>query len=330
MRRRQFIVLAASAGCAFAARAQPANRQKRIAIVAPARSVDELKSNPYYKAFVDELARRGLAEGRNLAVDRYSGGAQTDAYADVARTVVATHPDAILTAAPPMTFALRAATPTIPIVTMIGDPVAAGVAASLARPGGNVTGVTVDAGIQLHGKRLELLLETKPQASRLAYLTSSSGWKQIQAGMVREAAQTARLTLTHIDLGTTLNEAAYAAAFAQIMDAKSDVLLVSDEPEHLSNSVALVDVAARTQLPAMYPFRDLVLAGGLMAYYRDLADGFRQAAEQMARILGGENPASMPFRQPTNFKLSINTKTAQKIGVTIPPTLFAGADEVIE
>jgi len=331
MKRREFIAFAAAIGTyGFAARAQQSTRQRRIAIVAPGRSPEELRTNPYYKGFIAELARLGFVEGQNLLVDRYSGEGQMDAYADLARTVANSRPEAILTSSPSMTFALKAATQTIPIVAIVGDPVAIGLAASLARPGANVTGITVDGGMELHGKRLSLLMETKPRASRLAYLSSSTTWKQPQAAMVRETAQLLKLALAHIDLGSTFNEIAYAAAFDSIKNAEADVLLVSDEPEHLSNSRALVGLAARAQLPAMYPFRDIALAGGLMAYYRDLLDALRQAADQVAKILAGENPAEMPFRQPTTFRLSINTKAAQQIGVVVPPTLLASADEVIE
>ena len=331
MRRREFIALtAAISTCGFAARAQQPARQRRIAIVTPSRPVDQMRTNPYYQAFLVELARLGFVEGQNLLVDRYSGDGKLDGYADLARAVISGGPEAILTAAPQMTFALKAATQTIPIVTVIGDPVAIGLAESLARPGSNVTGITVDGGIELHGKRLSLLMEIRPHASRLAYLSSSTAWKQPQAAIVREVAQHSGLALTHLDLGRTIDKTAYVAAFALLENAKADALLVSDEPDHLSNGRVLVDLAARAQLPAMYPFRDLALAGGLMAYYRDLVDAHRQAADQVARLLNGENPAEMPFRQPTSFRLSINTKTAQQIGVTLPPMLLANADEVIE
>lgn len=332
MRRRDFLIWSGGAACAWPviAQALPSKRQRRIAIVAPGRSPAELKTNPYYRTLYDELARLGFVEGGNLVIERYSGAGEIDAYADLARTVVSKQPETIVTAAPPMTLALKAATQTIPIVTIIGDPLVNGIAASLARPGGNVTGVTVDAGIELHGKRLSLLRETKPGATRLAYLASSSAWKQSQAAAVRDAAQLSKLTLTHIDLGNTLHEEAYSQSVAQIEVAGSEMILTSDEPEHISNSKAVVEVAAATRLPSMYPFRDLALAGGLMAYYRDLHDALRQVGIQVAQILNGENPAEMPFRQPTSFKLSINTKTAQQIGVTVPATLLASADEVIE
>ncbi|OKO67689.1 hypothetical protein AC629_42560 [Bradyrhizobium sp. NAS80.1] len=272
----------------------------------------------------------GFVEGENLIVDRYSGDGKLDSYPELARTVVSKNPEAILTGAGPMTLALKSATQSIPIVTIIGDPVVWGLAASLARPGANVTGVTVDAGIELHGKRLGLLREIRPEASRIAYVASSSAWKQPQAAMVREAAQASKLSLSHLDLGTSLNDAAYEKAFASTDWTKADVLLVSDEPEHLSHMRTLVELATGARSPTCYPFRDLVLAGGLMAYYRDLLDAFRQLAAQMGQILSGQTPAEMPFRQPTNFRLSVNIKAAQKIGLVLPQTILVSADEVIE
>ena len=214
------------------------------------------------------------------------------AYGELAQTMVNSQPDAILTAAPPMTLALQAATRTIPVVTIIGDPVALGLVSSLARPGGNFTGVTVDAGIELHGKRLSLLLEAKPGASRLAYLSSSAGWKQPQAAMVREVAQQLKLSIEHVDLGKApWMRRAHSAASDLVEKAKPDVMLVSDEPEYLSNSSSLVEVADRARIPAMYPFHDMITAGGLMAYYRDLGgSAFRHAADQMADILNGMKP----------------------------------------
>ncbi len=330
MRRREFIGGLVGSSVLFPRLSGAQSRPRRIAIVAPSRSIEELRTNPIYRAFLDELARSGFAEGQNLVIDRYSGDGHMDTYPGLARIVVNNNPEAILTSAGPMTLALKAATQSIPIVAIIGDPVVWGFAASLARPGANVTGVTVDAGIELHGKRLSLLREMRPEASRVVYLASSSAWKQPQAAMVREAAQASKITLLHVDLGSNLNNAAYETAFVSTDWTKEDVLLVSDEPEHLSRSRTLVDFATSVRVPTCYPFRDLVVTGGLMAYYRDLLDAFRQLGAQMGQILSGQNPAEMPFQQPTNFRLSINTKAAQKIGVVLPQTLLVSADEVIE
>src|ERR1700693_299721 len=161
MRRREFIAATAITAFALArqARAQTnrSTSRKRVAIISPSRPVEQLKNHPYFRSFFQELSRSGFIEGEHLIVDRYSGGGQTGSYADLARVVVATNPDAIFTSGYPMVAGLKAATTTIPIVATIDDPVAAGLASSLARPGTNLTGVTVDAGLELFGKSLALL-----------------------------------------------------------------------------------------------------------------------------------------------------------------------------
>ena len=250
MRRRDFVggIVSSSVLLNRASRAQPSANPRRIAIVAPWHSIEEIRRNPVYRAFLDELAQLGFVEGENLIVDRYSGDGKLDNYPELARTVVSKNPEAILTGTGPMTLALKSATQSIPIVTIIGDPVVWGIAASLARPDANVTGVTADAGIELHGKRLGLLREIRPGASRIAYLASSSAWKQPQAAMVREAAQAAKLSLSHLDLANNFNDAAYEKAFASTDGTKADMLLVSDEPEHLTHARTLVDLATGARL----------------------------------------------------------------------------------
>lgn len=274
------------------------------------------------------LRRRGFVEGEHLFVDRYSGGGQTGSYADLARAVVATNPDAIFTSGYPMVSGLKAATTTIPIVATIDDPVSAGLASSLARPGTNLTGVTVDAGLELYGKRLVLLVEVRPNASVVGYLSPSENWGRPTGAAVREAALQAKIGLTHVDLGDAFNEATYSAAFRSMENAH--VLLVSDEPDHNANAKTLTSLATNARIPTMYPFRDLAVAGGLMTYCIDLLDAFRYAAGEVAEILAGESPAEIPFYQPTKFQLIINTKAAQQIGLDLPPILLARADEVIE
>jgi putative tryptophan/tyrosine transport system substrate-binding protein len=332
MRRREFIVTAAAAAgvSAFAAYAQESTRQRRIAIAIPGRFwTDGAKSNPYYGAFFEELARLGFAQGRNLVVDSYSSAGE-DTYPEVARTVATSRPEIILAGTFQMINAIQAATArTVPIVGIVGDPIADGLVSSLARPGANVTGITVDAGVELQGKRLSLLSEVRPDATRVAYLSSSAVFRTPQAAKVKQAAEALKLSLSHIDL-ESLNEEACRAASDSIQRAKADLLMIAEEPVHLSNSRALVGIARNAQVPATYPFREFVVAGGLMAYSLDGIAGIRQAAQQVAQILNGANPAEMPFRQPTSFKLSINTKAAREIGVVLPPTLLASADEVIE
>ena len=332
MRRRDFLK---TLGTALAlvpplARAQQSIKKKRIALISPARPVEGLKTQPYFRALLDELSRQGFVDGENLIVDLYSGHGQTGRYAELTRAVVDTSPDAIFTSGYPMVAGLKAATPTIPIVATIDDPVAEGLAFSLARPGTNLTGVTVDAGLELYGKRLALLLEVRPNVSAVAYLSSHENWNRPTGAALREAAQQAGMALTHVDLGNSFNEATYSAAFSSMEKARIDALLISDEADHNANVKTLTKLAASARIPTMYPFRDLTVGGGLMAYCIDLLDAFRYAGGQIAEILRGENPAEIPIYQPTKFQLIINTRAAQQIGLEIPPSLLAQADEVIE
>ena len=331
MRRREFIAfISAGVMLPLSARAQQSIKKKRLALISPARPVDGLKTHPYFRSLLDELSRRGFVDGENLIVDLYSGRGQTGRYAELARTVVETNPDAVFTSGYPMVAGLKAATTTIPIVATIDDPVASGLASSLARPGTNFTGVTVDAGLGLYRKRLALLVEVRRNVSVVGYLSSSDNWSKPMGAAVREAAQQAKVSITHVDIGNSFNEATYAAAFTSMKNARIDVLLVSDEPDHNANAMSLTSLAANARIPTMYPFRDLVVAGGLMTYCIDLLEAFRYTGGQIAEILRGKNPAEIPFYQPTKFQLIINTKTAQQIGLDLPPTLLALADEVIE
>jgi ABC-type uncharacterized transport system substrate-binding protein len=332
MRRRDFLkaLVTPLASAPPLAWAQQPIKKKRIALISPARPVEGLKTQPYFRALLDELSHRGFVDGENLIVDLYSGRGQTGRYAELARVVVATSPDVVFTSGYAMVAGLKAATTTIPIVVTIDDPVAERLASSLARPGANITGVTVDAGLELYGKRLALLVEVRPNISTVAYLSSHENWNRPTGDALRRAAQRAKVALTHVDLGNSFNEATYSAAFAWMQNARLDALLVSDEADHNANVKTLTKLAASAQIPTMYPFRDLAVGGGLMAYCIDLLDAFRYAGGQVAEILRGENPAEIPFYQPTKFLLIVNTKAAQQIGLEIPPSVLARADEVIE
>lgn len=332
MRRRDFIK-ALTTSFALAptpGRAQQSLKKKRVALISPARPIEGLKNQPYFRALLDELGHRGFVDGENLVVDLYSGRGQTGGYAELARAVVETIPDAIFTSGYPMTAGLKSATRTIPIVVTIDDPVAEGLASSLARPGTNITGVTVDAGLELYGKRLALLVEVRPRVPTVAYLSSHQNWNRPTGDALRQAAQQAKIALTHVDLGNSFNEATYSAAFNWMQNAQIGALLVSDEADHNGNVKTLTQLAASARIPTMYPFRDLAVGGGLMAYYIDLLDAFRYAGGQLAEILRGTSAAEIPFYEPTKFQLIVNTKAAQQIGLEIPPSVLARADEVIE
>jgi putative ABC transport system substrate-binding protein len=304
---------------------------KRIAFVRPAGPVNEasVSGSPYYRAFFEELSRLGYVEGQNLGVERYSGEGRPERYAELARDVVNTHPDLIVAVGARLSLDFKMATTTIPIVTMIIDPIAMGLVASIARPGGNITGVTISGGLELIGKRMGLLVEAMPKLSTVGYLASRPFWEDPRGAAVREAAKQAGISLSPVML-SAFDEAEYQRVFRSMEQDRADAFMVSDEPENSINHATIVELAAKARIPAIYPFRDYVEAGGLMAYSIDLVDISRRLANLIDKILKGANPGDIPFYQPTKFELSINLKTAKALGLEMPAMLLGRADEVIE
>lgn len=328
MRRRDFIAMMA-AGVSIASPAIAQGGFKRVAIVSASIPVNKIRGYPHYARVLDELQGHGFVEGRNLVVDIYSGLGEKNAFGDLARAVVATNPDVVLTTGSPLSLAFKSTTTTIPIVIVIADPIAYGIVTSLSRPGGNITGATVDGGIEMIGKRLSLLLEAKPNA-RVGYLSSKGNWIGTVGSLIRDIALKNVVSIVPIDLGDTINERAYAEVISRVEEHDIQALLVSDEPDHVAHKDAAVSAVTTSRIPAMYAFRDLVEAGGLMAYCVDLPDAFRYAAKQVAEILRGKKPGDIPFFQPTVFPFVVNLKAARQIGYTFPRQLLARADEVIE
>src|SRR6195256_5043377 len=332
MQRRQFIRLVGGAAAwPLAARAQQSSRMKRIAIVAPATKIGDMAVNGHriYRMFCEEVSRLGYVEGQNLVVERYSGEGRTEHYADLAREVVNTHPDLIFQISTRLALNFKAETTTIPIVTITADPIAGGLVSSLARPGGNITGISVDAGIEVLGKRLALLLEATSKLSNARFLVSQLSWEKVPGAAVREASRRLGISLK----GETMsgfNEKEYQRAFNSMELERVDGILVSDEGEHFAYRRLLVELAAKTRTPTIYAYREHVELGGLMAYSFDLEDLFRGSARQVAEILKGANPGDVPFRQTTKFQLVVNVKTAKALGLEMPSTLLLRADEVIE
>ena len=333
MRRREFIRLVGGvAAWPFAARAQQPAKMKRIAIVSPATKVDDMNITGIrvYRAFFEELRRLGYVEGQNLIVERYSGEGRTERFDSLTREVVSTSPDLIFPVATVLTQKFKLATSTIPIVAMTGDPVASGLVNSMARPGGNITGATVDAGPALHGKRVEFLVEASPRSSNARFLGSQSSWDNPGGSAVREAAKQAGISMALALLDSDINEAAYQHQFNAMEQDRVDALVVADQPENFTYRRLLVELAAKYRIPAIYPFREHAELGGLMSYSADLSDIFRRIANQIAEVLKGVGPAEIPVYQPTKFPLIINLKTAKALGLEIPASLLARADEVIE
>ena len=337
MKRREFITgLAVTVVLPRAARGQQPASMKRIAIVSPAIKVADMRVGgaAIFRAFFEELSRDGFVEGQNLVVERYSGEGRIEHYADLAREVISTHPDLILASGGlPMALHFKSPITIIPIVTMSGDPIAMGLVPSLAHPGGNVTGVSVDGDYKFYGKRLELLAAAIPKLSKVGYLATQFNWEfpTGSANVIRQAAERAGISLTAILLETNvINESAYGRLFNSIEEHHLDGLVVSQDPEHLTYRATLVELVAKSRIPTIYPFRECVDAGGLMSYSANFLELFRQMARQTAEILKGAYPGEIPIYQATKFELAINLKTARALDLELPATLVATADEVIE
>lgn len=333
MQRREFIGLVGGAAAwPLAARAQQPARVYRIAFVHPSNPVSELSENggiSWYRTFFEELRRLGYVEGRNLSVARYSGGGRTEHYTELAQEVVRTKPDVILTTSSRMVLTFKAASSTIPIVAVSADPVALGVAASMARPGGNFTGANSANGPEYYAKLIEILKEAVPTLSTVGFIATPAFWESPLGLGMRDAA---------VHLGVQLipgllerhEEADYRNAFGEMAQRRVDAVLAGDQAENFTHRRLIVELAKTNRLPTMTPYLDIVVIGGLIAYANDLKEMYRYLASCIDKVLRGENPGEIPIYLSTRFNLAINLKTAKALGLVIPASLVARADLVIE
>lgn len=338
VRRREFIagLAAGTAVRPVAAKAQQPGRVYRLAIAHPSRPAQALHgagaiSHPYGR-FFDEMRRLGYVEGQNLSVEAYSGEGKTALFPALAAKVVATKPDAILTFGdldPPF----KAATTTAPIVAFAGDDVLSGFVTDFAHPGGNITGVAVSPGVAIWGKRVALLAQAAPAAKRISFLCSRAQWDGATDDQivvtVKAAARTVGVSLVPA-LIDAASDAEYRRAFAAITAEKPEALLLGGSAEEFAFASLLAELSIAARLPSLFPDRSFAEAGGMMSYGIYYPDLFRHAADDVARIFAGARPGDIPFYQPTRYELVINLKTAHALGVTIPPMLQAGADDLIE
>jgi putative ABC transport system substrate-binding protein len=334
MRRREFLWLLGVGSAASAPAslwAQPATKVYRIAIVSPSRPVSEInESDRFYGPFFEELRRLGYVEGQNLVVERYSAGGRSERYSEVISKVVRSSPDAVFMLDTQLVLEFKAQTTMIPCVCGMADPVGFGVVPSLARPGGNITGEDADAGLAMWGKRLGLLKEAMPTLSRVGLLIVPSSLGQRGTAVLKEAAEKIGLSLVDSRLASPLDDAAYRRAFATMAQAGAEAVYVAGQAEHVANRRVIVELAEQHSLPAIFANPAYVEIGGLMAYSPDYADEFRHGAQQIDQILKGTKPGDIPFYQGRKFELIINLKTAKALGIEIPNSILAQADEVIE
>jgi putative ABC transport system substrate-binding protein len=334
MRRRQFLSVlgGAAASWPLAVRAQQAKAQRRIAIFHPAiptTLLTEAGGGSAWRAFFGELRRLGYIEGDNLIIERYSAEGHHDRYATIAGEIVARNPDVIVTSTNPVVNAFSASTSSIPIVAFMLDSLHAGLVTSLSRPGGNLTGITLDAGVEVWGKRLEILKEAVPSAAKAAFLGMRGGWEGSSGQVLRDAAARLGISLA-FTLPETGTPTEIERVFVAIEQQRPDALLVSGEGDLYANRQLIAQLSVKKRLPTMCPYRDHVEAGALMGYAVDLPELLRRMADDVHQILKGANPGDIPIYQPTKFELLINLKTVKLLGIALPPALLARADQVIE
>jgi ABC-type uncharacterized transport system substrate-binding protein len=333
VRRREIIAGLLVVAAMYRAQAQQTGKVYRIAIVSPATPVAELTETgglPFWRAFFEELRRLGYVEGQNLVVERHSGEGRTEHYAELVRDVVRSNPDLIWVSTPRLVLDFKAATATIPIAAFAADPIAYGIVQSLARPGGNITGVAGDTALDVSGKRLALLKQAIPTVSKVGYLATRTSWEGPGGAALREMAQRVGVSLIGPPLDGLIQEVEFRRVFAAMAQAGAEALFASGESEIFANRRLIVELANKALLPSIYQYREHAELGGLMAYAYDFPDIMRHSAGQVDRILKGTKPGEIPYYQETKFELVINLRTAKTLGIEMPSSLLAQADEVIE
>jgi putative ABC transport system substrate-binding protein len=329
MDRRRFLLTSLAAAVAatpHAIGAQQPAKVHRLGILSPGGVPDpSVETTPnLVPRYLRDL---GYREGFDLVIERRFADGKPGRLAELARELARLRLDLIVATGTDATEAAVAATSSIPIVMVSAlDPVAKGWVVSLSRPSRNVTGVTTSGEMLLAAKRLELIKETIPSAGRIALLSAGGPGAQAQIQEAQNAAAALRIRLSVVEV----QAGDYDRAFSAMLADRVDAVLVLMSPVFARDHRRIVDRAARYRLPAIYEWREHVIAGGLMSYGTSLADLARRVAEQVDKILKGARPGDLPVEQPTKYELVVNLKTAQALGLTIPASLLARADQVIE
>ena len=327
MERRTFLAMVSGSLLAapLAAEAQQAAKIARIGYL----SSSSATTSRVVEAFRQGLREFGWVEGQNIVIDWRFAEGRFDRLPDLAAELVRLKVDVIAAGPTPAAVAAKNATGTIPIVMIgVGDPVGLGLIASLARPGGNVTGVSFSVDLEIFGKGLELLKEIVPRVRRVAVLSNPAN--PAQALTIKDVKAAGRSLGVQLQLLEARGPNEFDGAFAAMAKERAEALLVVSDSMFLLHRARLADLAAKNQLPSMYGVREFVEAGCLMSYGPSIVANYRRAAFFVDKILKGAKPADLPVEQPTKFELAINLKTAKALGLTIPQSLLQRADQVIE
>ena len=326
MRRRKFVALLGGvAAWPFAARAQ----QKAMPVIGVLSTGSPGVSSELFMAFRQGLSEAGYVEGQNLAIEYRWAEGNYDRLPALAADLVGRKVDLIMASSPPSALAAKSATSTIPIVFRGGgDPVGGGLVASLARPGGNLTGVSFVPN-ELTAKRLELLSELVPQAGVIALLVNPTSGANTER-VIRDVQEAARTKGLQLHVLKASSESEIDTAFASLVQLHAGALVVGADPFLSGRREQLVALASRHAVPAIYAWREFAASGGLISYGASLTAAYRLVGTYAGKVLKGAKPADLPVQQPTTFELVINRKAAKALGLEVPPALVARADEVIE
>jgi putative ABC transport system substrate-binding protein len=324
MKRRELLLLLG--GAMAAARALRA-QQKAMPVIGFLHFASPGPFAPFVAAFHAGLNETGYVEGQNLAIEYRWAEGRYDRLPALAADLVGQKVDVIVAAGPPSARAAKSATSTIPIVFSSGDPVGEGLVAGLARPGGNLTGVSLLT-VELMAKRLELLSELVPQAGMIALLVNQNDANAER--IIKDVQEAARAKGVQLHVLKAGSESEIDAAFPALVQLQAGGLVVGTDPFSNSRREQLVSLAARHTVPAIYEWCEFAAAGGLISYGSSLTSVYRQIGIYTGKILNGAKPADLPVEQPTRFELVVNLQTAKALGLTVPPSILARADEVID
>jgi putative tryptophan/tyrosine transport system substrate-binding protein len=334
MRRRECLAGMLFLGLGREALGQPARKVYRIAVVHPSFPVTALTENggnPPMEALFQELRRIGYVEGQNLVVERYSGEGKSHLSRQLAQQVLQRKPDLVVAFSRRLIEHFAAVGSDVPIIAgSTLDPVAHGFARSLARPGGNITGFVTDAGLEGLTKHIELLREAVPHAKRIGWLAPTETWNGRYGQQMKEAARRTGVSLIGPGLDSPLVEAEYRRVLNEMAKSRADAVVIGLVVDNLSYVPLAADVLTRLKLPAICPDRRFAEAGGLMAYALDYVEHYRRIPTYIDRILRGEKAGDLPFQQPNRWLLIVNLKAAKALGIALPESLLALADEIIE
>jgi putative tryptophan/tyrosine transport system substrate-binding protein len=329
MRRRDFLAgLLATTTTATGLGAAEQNKVHHLAVCS--QHGTDFSAPPWVWLF-DRLRQMGFEDGKSLIIDRHTTEGRPDRYAEVARNIVQAKPDVIALGFDHQ-FILQVAkeTTTIPIIATFGDPVAAGIVKNMARPERNISGVSLDAGIEMQGKHLEILRQAVPSASRIAYLSNRTEWEGAWGQAVREAGQRLGVSIIGIPMDRSASDAEYRQAFETMARQSVQALMANGLPPNFEHRDLILELAVKYRLPSITWWTDIADQQLCLAYTPDYSYYFHLCADEVGQALNGVAPTDIPIQQATKLVLTINLKTAKAIGLDVPSTLLHRADKVIE